>query len=130
VEGEQLLVLVVEDSRVNQMLVKEVLEMAGYRYAFARTAAEARTALAEETPALILMDIQLPDEDGISLTRELKADQKTAAIPIIALSGRTMDDDRKLAMDAGVADYITKPLDIANFKERLDNVLGEGRAAS
>jgi two-component system cell cycle response regulator DivK len=126
VPDEQPLVLIVEDSRVNQMLIKEVLEMAGYRYEFARLAAEARAFLAQTKPDLILMDIQLPDQDGISLTRDLKADAATADIPVVALSGRSMDDDKRLALEAGCIDYIVKPIDIGTFKDSLDRALGRG----
>ena len=109
------LILAVEDNETNQMLVRAVLELDGYRVSVAGSAGEAREELRRATPSLILMDVQLPGQDGLSLTRELKADSATAGIPIIALTAHAMNGDRELALDAGCVGYIAKPIDTRTF---------------
>jgi two-component system, cell cycle response regulator DivK len=109
------LILVVEDNETNQMLVRAVLELDGYVVSVAGSAGEAWDELRRVTPSLILMDVQLPGQDGLSLTRELKADPATAGIPIVALTAHAMSGDRELALDAGCAGYIAKPIDTRTF---------------
>ena len=111
----QPLVLLVEDNEANQLLARSVLEREGYRVEVAGAADEAREKLAARIPNLILMDVQLPGLDGLSLTRQLKADAATSAIPIVALTAHAMTGDRELAMNAGCAGYIAKPIDTRTF---------------
>ncbi|HSS62658.1 MAG TPA: response regulator [Candidatus Limnocylindrales bacterium] len=108
-------ILVVEDNEANQMLVRAVLEIEGYVVAVAGSADEAIEQLRTDTPDLILMDVQLPGQDGLSLTRELKARPTTAAVPIVALTAHAMHGDRELALQAGCAGYIAKPIDTRTF---------------
>jgi CheY-like chemotaxis protein len=116
-------ILVVEDNEANQMLVRAVLELEGYRVALAGSGPEAFDELAAEAPDLILMDIQLPGEDGLSLTRRLKADPLTSSIPIIALTAHAMQGDRELALAAGCAGYIAKPIDTHTFGHEVRRFL-------
>ena len=109
------LILVVEDNEANQMLVRAVLELEGYRVELADSAGQALERLRKYPPDLILMDVQLPGEDGLSLTRRLKADPATSAIPIVALTAHAMTGDRELALSAGCAGYISKPIDTRTF---------------
>lgn len=109
--NEQVLILVVEDNEANQLLARAVLEMEGFRVAIAGSAPEAQDVLRDCAPDLILMDVQLPGEDGLSLTRRLKADPATRAIPVVALTAHAMMGDRELALKAGCAGYIAKPID-------------------
>ncbi len=109
------LILVVEDNEANQMLVRAVLELEGYRVELADSASEALERLREYPPDLILMDVQLPGEDGLSLTRRLKADPATSAIPIVALTAHAMTGDREVALSAGCSGYIAKPIDTRTF---------------
>ena len=109
------LILVVEDNEANQMLVRAVLEMEGYRVELAGSADEALEQLRDSPPDLILMDVQLPGEDGLSLTRRIKADPATCAIPVVALTAHAMTGDRELALNAGCAGYISKPIDTRTF---------------
>src|SRR3982750_3203277 len=104
-------ILVVEDNQANQMLARAVLELDGFEVRVAGSAEEARAELRASTPSLILMDVQLPGEDGLSLTRELKADPSTASIPVVALTAHAMAGDRALAVQAGCRGYIAKPID-------------------
>ena len=109
------LILLVEDNEANQMLARAVLELEGFEVRVAGSAEEARAELQTGMPSLILMDVQLPGEDGLSLTRELKADPATAAIPVVALTAHAMSGDRALAVRAGCQGYIAKPIDTRTF---------------
>lgn len=109
------LILVVEDNETNQMLVRAVLELDGYRVAVAASASEAWEQVRRNKPGLILMDVQLPGQDGLSLTRELKADPATSGVPVVALTAHAMNGDRELALEAGCAGYIPKPIDTRTF---------------
>ncbi len=113
--SDDALILVVEDNEANQLLASSVLERAGYRIALASTSHEARDAIRRREPDLILMDIQLPGEDGLDFTRELKADPATAQIPVIALTALAMPGDRERSLAAGCSGYISKPIDTRTF---------------
>jgi CheY-like chemotaxis protein len=108
-------ILLVEDNEANQLLAQAVLEMEGFRVQVAGSAPEAQDAIRNSAPDLILMDIQLPGEDGLSFTRRLKADPGTSAIPIVALTAHAMTGDKDLALKAGCAGYIAKPIDTRTF---------------
>ena len=109
------MILLVEDNEANQMLARAVLELDGFEVRVAGSAEEARTELRAATPSVILMDVQLPGEDGLSLTRDLKADPATASIPVVALTAHAMSGDRALAIQAGCQGYIAKPIDTRTF---------------
>lgn len=108
-------ILIVEDNEANQLLATAVLEREGYRVEVAGDAQEALQKLTGLLPNLILMDVQLPGVDGLSLTRRLKSDQRTAAIPVVALTALAMLGDRERTIDAGCAGYISKPIDTRTF---------------
>ena len=105
------LILVVEDNEANQMLARAVLELEGFEVRVAGDAIEAREHLRAATPNLILMDVQLPGQDGLSLTGELRDDPATASIPVVALTAHAMTGDKGSAIRAGCAGYIAKPID-------------------
>jgi len=115
--------LVVEDNPANQQLALALLSRAGYDVALVASAREARFAIAAELPDAILMDVELPDQNGLALTRELRQDERTAGVPIIALTANAMRGDEELAYSAGCAGYITKPIDMRHFREVLTTVL-------
>jgi len=117
------LVLVVEDNEANQLLARSVLEREGYRVEVAGAADEALQKLAQRLPNLILMDLQLPGRDGLSLTRELKADPATAGIPVIALTAHAMTGDREQTIAAGCAGYIAKPIDTRTLGRQIREIL-------
>jgi CheY-like chemotaxis protein len=123
-------ILVVEDNEANQMLVRAVLELEGYRVALAGSGPEAMEHLAAGAPdlvlpGLILMDVQLPGEDGLTITRRIKADPTTSGIPIVALTAHAMQGDRELALAAGCAGYIAKPIDTRTFGNEVRRFLGQ-----
>jgi two-component system, cell cycle response regulator DivK len=117
--SKSLLILVVEDNEANQLLAASVLERDGYRVELAANAKEAVERLAANQPDLILMDVQLPGEDGLGLTRRLKADPETAMIPIVALTAHAMVGDREEALAAGCAGYIAKPINTRTLGEQV-----------
>lgn len=117
------LILVVEDNPANQMLAEAVLHGHGYRVHLASSADEALASLALERPDLILMDIQLPGQDGLSLTRQLKADPAQASIPVVAVTAHAMPNDRQLSLDAGCIGHITKPFSGPSFGEQIRGYL-------
>jgi two-component system cell cycle response regulator DivK len=118
-EGGSARVLIVEDNPANLLLTRAVLQRAGYRTAEARSAEEVLERLQTAPPHLILMDVQLPGQDGLSLTRQLKADPSTAAIPIVALTAHAMSDDRARAQAAGCDGYIAKPINTRTFADEV-----------
>ena len=105
------LILVVDDHPVNLELLLHLLTGHGYEVMTAADAPAAQAAIRLRRPGLILMDLQLPGMDGFELTRRLKADPATAAIPVIAVTSYAMSVDKLSAMQAGCDAYVTKPID-------------------
>jgi len=117
------LILVVEDNEANQLLASSVLEREGFRVEIAGNAQEALEKVSITPPDLILMDVQMPGVDGLTFTRRLKANQKTAAIPIVALTALAMLGDRERTLDAGCAGYIPKPINTRTFATEVRQFL-------
>jgi CheY-like chemotaxis protein len=116
-------VLVVEDNLANQQLVSAVLERDGFTVEVAETALVALRCVQDHRPDLILMDIQLAGEDGLALTRRLKALPFSASIPVVALSAHAMAAHKEEALDAGCAGYITKPIETRTFAAQVKRFL-------
>jgi len=108
--GEQ--ILVVEDNAKNMTLLRDVLRATGYRTLEATTAEGALILATEHGPALVLMDIGLPDMDGLEALKRLRLDERTASIPVLAITAQAMKGDRERFMEAGFDGYLSKPLDI------------------
>jgi CheY-like chemotaxis protein len=123
--NEQQTILVVEDNEANQLLARSVLELEGYRVEIAASALEVHEVLRATTPDLILMDVQLPGQDGLSLTRDLKSDPSTSRIPVVALTAHAMRGDREVALSAGCAGYISKPIDTRTFGAQVRTYMNE-----
>ena len=105
-------ILVVEDNEKNMKLVRDVLIATGYRTLEATTGREAVDIASEHTPDLVLMDIQLPDLDGVQALLQLREDGRTAGIPVLALTAQAMRGDRERFLEAGFDGYLSKPVDI------------------
>ncbi|MEE3719232.1 response regulator [Tumidithrix elongata RA019] len=110
------LILVVEDAPDNQVLIEQVFQDSGYAVNCVQDGVSALAWLAEQLPDLILLDLSLPKVDGWEVARRLKADQRTAAIPIVAVTAHAMKGDKETAIAAGCDDYLTKPLDIEQLE--------------
>jgi two-component system cell cycle response regulator DivK len=115
--GEQ--ILVVEDNEKSMRLFRDVLLATGYRPLEATTGGQAVELAAEHAPALVLMDIQLPDMDGVEVLGRLLADERTASIPVLALTAQAMQGDRERFLAAGFDGYVSKPVNVVEF---LDTV--------
>jgi len=116
-------ILVVDDNPTNLKLVSDVLEFEGYDILKAVDAEQAQVVLAGTIPDLILMDIALPGMDGLTLTRKLKADERTRHIRIAALTAFAMKGDDQKARDAGCDGYITKPIDTRKLPGQVAEIL-------
>jgi len=117
-------VLLVEDHPMNRKLFRDILEIQ-FAVREAGSAEEALELLEDDIPDLILLDMQLPGMDGLSLARKLKAEPARASIPIVGLSAHAMKRDIEAAREAGCVDYITKPItdDPFTFLERISKSL-------
>ncbi|MBI1176328.1 response regulator [bacterium] len=117
------LILIVEDNPSNMKLTADVLEYEGWKTVRAASAAEATGLLAQKHPDLILMDLNMPGEDGLTFTRRLREDPEFDEIPIIALTALAMVGDSRKALDAGCDGYITKPIDTRTLVARISDFL-------
>jgi len=111
------LILIVEDNEKNLKLVRDLLQVKGYRTLEAETAELGIELARRHTPHVILMDIQLPGMDGIAALGQLKADPTTAKIPVIALTAFAMKEDRQRFLAAGFDGYLVKPINIRELLE-------------
>ena len=116
-------ILVVDDNPINLKLVSDVLAFEGHDILTAVDAEEAQIVLAGTLPDLILMDIALPGMDGLTLTRKLKADERTRHIRVVALTAFAMKGDDQKALGAGCDGYITKPIDTRKFPVQVATFL-------
>ena len=117
-------ILYIDDTENNRVLVMRRLEKKGYRVLTAESAAQGLSLAAASAPDLILMDMGMPDVDGWTATRQLRADVKLQRIPVIALTAHAMPGDREKALAAGCDDYETKPFDFPRLFEKIEAHLG------
>jgi two-component system cell cycle response regulator DivK len=125
-------ILVVEDNILNMKLFHDLLEMGGYNVLQAKDGMEGWRMAREQRPNLILMDIQLPDVDGLQVTKWLKADENLKSIPVIAVTAYAMSGDEEKILESGCDAYITKPISLPDFLdtiERFDKPLVAEREA-
>lgn len=122
-------ILIVDDHPVNLKLVRVLLESQGLTVQTAGSAAEALAVIAAARPALVLMDIQLPDLDGLELTRRLREDAATAAIPIVAVTAYAMKGDADKMRAAGCTAYVAKPIDTRALSSLVAELLGTSGGA-
>ncbi len=113
-------VLLAEDDLINREVACELLGDVGMRVVTARSGREALTQLEQENIDLILMDIRMPDLDGLAATRMIRKDQRFREIPIIAMTVHALDEDRNLCLEAGMNDHVTKPFDPEEMYRVLD----------
>jgi len=121
-------ILLIEDNAVNRRLAQFLLRSKGYEVWEVANAPEAFAALKDRRPDLILMDIQLPEVDGLTATRHLKADPATRDIPVVAVTSYAMKGDEARAMEAGCSGYVTKPIDKTLFLDTVAKILAEKQA--
>lgn len=112
-------VLVIDDNPINIDLVSHVLGSDGFIVDTALDAKEASMRIAACRPDVVLLDIQLPEVDGLALARQLKADPSTRGLPIIAFTAYAMKGDEEKMLAAGCDGYLAKPIDIATFSSSV-----------
>jgi PAS domain S-box-containing protein len=118
------LILLAEDNELNILTLSDYLESKGYRVALARNGREAIMQARETRPALILMDSQMPEMDGLEAIRRIRADADLAAIQIIALTAMAMPEDRERCLTAGANAYLSKPVSLQNLVAAIETHLG------
>jgi two-component system, cell cycle response regulator DivK len=116
-------ILIVEDNEMNRDMLSRRLQRRGYEVLIAVDGAEGLAAARTRSPHLVLMDMSLPVVDGWEATRQLKADEATRGIPVIALTAHAMSGDRQKAVDAGCDDFDTKPIDLSRLLEKIERLL-------
>jgi signal transduction histidine kinase len=119
-------ILLIEDNASNREMTRMVLNGNGFRVDVASDGNEGLEKARSEIYDLVVMDVKLPGLDGITLTRMLKSDPKTARIPVVALTAHAMKGDEQEALAAGCAAYITKPIEVAQFLHRISTFLEAG----
>jgi len=117
------LILIIEDNPKNLKLVRDTLQVKGYRTIEARTGEEGVRLAHEQHPALILMDIQLPGINGVEAFRQLRADSATQAIPVIAVTASVMAQERQKVMAAGFDGFQGKPISVRELLATVREVL-------
>jgi two-component system cell cycle response regulator DivK len=116
-------ILLVEDDFINMRLAQHILETEGYIVLKATTAKEALEQVESSLPDLILMDVQLPDMNGMTVVRVLRENFRTRGTPILALTACAMKGDRERMLQMGCDGYISKPFDVQGFIDTLDKFL-------
>ena len=122
-------ILLVEDNPENRDMLSRRLIRRGFDVVFAEDGLQAVHMAKADPPDLILMDLSLPVMDGWEATRQIKADQATGAIPVIALTAHAMASDRAKALEAGCDDYDTKPVDLQRLLDKIQALLPDSSGA-
>lgn len=122
---DKITVLYVEDNRENRLLVRRVLEAEQFTVLEADSAGQALQVLVDHLPDLILMDINLPEIDGYTLTTRLRSDPRLFGVPIIAMTANVMKGDRERTLQAGCDAYIQKPIDVDTLAAQLRRYINE-----
>jgi len=123
-------ILIVEDNEKNMKLVRDILRHNGHATLEAVTGEEGVRLALSEVPDLILMDIQLPDIDGIEALRRLREVPALDAVPVVAVSASVMPDDQQKIVRSGFDAFVTKPINLKSFLETVQRFLAHGRRAS
>ncbi len=121
--SDKVTILYVEDNSDNRKLVRRVLEAEGYAVAEAKDGQQAMECLLSEQIDLALMDINMPEVDGYTLTSRIKAMPQFAHLPIVAVTANVMRGDRERSLQAGCDGYIQKPIDIDTLSEQIERFL-------
>ena len=118
------LVLVADDEEDILALVTTILERAGYEVVSVRDGAEALTAVRDRRPDLAVLDISMPEVDGLEVLRRIRADADTSELPVLLLSAQAQEADVKLGFATGASAYVKKPFSPRDLTDRVDELLG------
>jgi two-component system cell cycle response regulator DivK len=122
-------ILLVEDNELNRDMLSRRLARRGFEVVSAVDGKDGLEKAGESPPDLVLLDLNLPVLDGLEVTRRLKSDEKTRAIPVIALSAHALSEDRDRALQAGCDDFDTKPVDLPRLLAKIEAALGRAPRA-
>ncbi len=122
-------ILIVEDNEKNMKLVRDILRHAGHETLEAATGIDGVRLAVSKRPDLVLMDIQLPDIDGIEALRRIREVRELDAVPVVAVSASVMPDDQQKIVASGFDAFVTKPINLRQFLETVKRFLAGGRAA-
>ena len=117
------LILIIEDNEKNRKLARDVIQVKGYTTIESESAEEGLKLALEKSPALVLMDIQLPGMDGITALKQLRANPQTKSIPVIAITASAMTNNRQAMLAEGFDGYQSKPISVKDFLEEVRRVL-------
>ena len=120
-------VLIVEDNEKNMKLARDVLQAKGYKTLEAVTGEDGVKLAKENIPDLVLMDIQLPGINGIEAFKQIRADAKTASIPVVALTASVTPTDRSAINAAGFDAFVSKPISLKEFLDTVKRLVDGGR---
>ena len=118
-------ILIVDDNENNMTLVRDVLQMKGYTVLEATTGTEGVRLAVEGNPDLILMEIVLPDIDGITALARIRANEATRNTPVVAVSASVMPEEKQKIVASVFDAYITKPLNMKSFVETVERFIGK-----
>lgn len=121
-------VLIVEDNELNMKLFHDILAAHGYETIQTRNGLEALDLARRHHPALILMDIQLPEISGLEVTKWIKEDDVLRDIPVVAITAFAMKGDEERIRSGGCEAYISKPISVGHFLETVQRFVGEPRS--
>lgn len=121
------LILHVEDNPENRMLVRRILQASGFTVVETENASQTLAILDELRPGLILMDINIPEMDGYTLTHMIKERPDLASVPIVAITANVMRGDREKTLQAGCDGYIQKPIDVDTFVEQVQRFISDAQ---
>ena len=121
---ERRLVLVADDDEDILVLVRTVLERAGYEVSAVRDGAEAIAAARQRRPDLAVLDVAMPELDGLEVLRRLRADANTSDVPVLLLSARVQEDDVARGFATGADAYVQKPFSPRELSDRVSELLG------
>jgi two-component system, cell cycle response regulator DivK len=122
-------ILIMEDDDDTQGMVRFLLEYKGYDVLVAKDGKHGLEIAQNEKPALILLDLAMPEMDGLSVAHHLKGDPSTKDIPVIAVTAYTMASDRRMALNAGCDGFIGKPMNVPEFIAEVEKFLGKSKTA-
>lgn len=116
-------ILIIDDNRKHRKLLRVVLQSNGYETIEAENGEDGIKLAKEKNPSLILMDVQMPVMDGITVMKILKSEKSMAGIPIIALTSHAMKGDKERFLEAGFDGYISKPIDINDLMKAIEKII-------
>ncbi len=119
-------ILVADDNALSRELVREILDSSDYEIIEAGDGREALDLIERMAPNLVLLDIQMPFQNGFSVIRQLRSEARFAKLPVIALTAYAMRGDRERALEAGFSSYLTKPIRPALLREHVQRYLAGG----